>query len=261
VVKPYVPYEGPIVTREQAREQSLTRFFPGSRCRRMGHLSQRMVSTGGCSTCLLIHGEQSRRSDPEKAAAAVRASEAKHRDRKRARGRAYSQAHRSESAAARRKRRAVKLAAKLAARVPDPSDYVGPVIVRQEARAAGLDRFYTGKPCVRNHLSQRITSNGSCFQCNSEDWERFSHIRRARETGAEGRFTKAEIEALFQRQRGKCAYCSKSIRKGYHVDHVIPLARGGTNWITNIALACAGCNITKGATDPLIFARRLGRLV
>ena len=106
-----------------------------------------------------------------------------------------------------------------------------------------------------------MTSNGSCYRCNSEDWERFSHIRRAREIGAEGQFTKAEVEALFQRQGGKCAYCTKSIRKGYHVDHVVPLARGGTNWITNIALACARCNVRKGATDPLEYARRNGRLL
>jgi 5-methylcytosine-specific restriction endonuclease McrA len=138
---------------------------------------------------------------------------------------------------------------------------MGPLITRVAARAADLPRYYTGKPCVRSHLSQRVTINGSCFQCNSEDWERFSHIRRARELGAEGKFTKAEIEALFEHQRGRCAYCTKSIRKGYHVDHVIPLARGGSNWITNISLACARCNISKGVADPLEFARRLGRLV
>jgi 5-methylcytosine-specific restriction endonuclease McrA len=220
-----------------------------------------MVSTGGCSTCLMIRGEQARKSDPEKAAAAVRASEAKHRERKRARGRAYSNSHQAESAAAKRKRRAERLEAKLAARIPDPSDYTGPIILRSGAKAVGLDRFYTGKPCIRNHLSQRVTVNGSCLQCNGEDWEKFSHIRRAREHGAEGKFTKADIKALFERQRGKCAYCTKSIRNGYHIDHVTPLARGGSNWITNISLACAKCNTTKGATDPLEFARRLGRLV
>jgi 5-methylcytosine-specific restriction endonuclease McrA len=78
---------------------------------------------------------------------------------------------------------------------------------------------------------------------------------------AEGSHTPDEIKELIRRQKGRCAYCSKSIRKGYHVDHVIPLARGGSNWITNIAMACARCNTSKGATDPIVFAQRLGRLL
>jgi 5-methylcytosine-specific restriction endonuclease McrA len=85
--------------------------------------------------------------------------------------------------------------------------------------------------------------------------------RRARKRAAEGSHTVDELKALFQRQRGKCAYCGVSIRNGYHIDHVIPLARGGSNWIANIALACAKCNLTKSATDPIVFARRLGKLL
>jgi 5-methylcytosine-specific restriction endonuclease McrA len=78
---------------------------------------------------------------------------------------------------------------------------------------------------------------------------------------AEGSHTADELKALFQRQRGKCAYCVKSIRDGYHVDHVVALAKGGSNWITNISLACAKCNTSKGAADPIEFARRNGRLI
>src|SRR5262245_10923516 len=178
MAKPYVPYEGPIVTRAEAKARGLTRFFPGSRCRRAGHLSERMVSSGGCSTCLLIHSEAWQKANPAKMRAAIAAWEDANREHKRAKGRAYSKAHQPESAAAKRARRASKLAAKLAARIPDPADHAGQIITRSAAKAAGLSRFYTGKPCVRDHLSERITSNGSCFQCNSEDWERFSHIRR-----------------------------------------------------------------------------------
>jgi hypothetical protein len=49
MAKPFLPYEGPLVTREQAKALGLTRFFPGSRCRKAGHLSQRMMSNGGCN--------------------------------------------------------------------------------------------------------------------------------------------------------------------------------------------------------------------
>ena len=63
---PYVPYEGPIVTRVEAKAAGLTRFFPGSKCRRNGHLSQRMTSNGGCHACLAIHSEAWQKANPEK---------------------------------------------------------------------------------------------------------------------------------------------------------------------------------------------------
>ena len=288
---PYVPYAGPIVTRDEAKAAGLTRFFPGSKCRRAGHLSERMTSNGGCHACLAIHSEAWQKANPEKMRVAIAAWKEVNQEEIRAAGRKYSAEHRVESATYRRERNAKRAAAKLAARIPDPSDYTGPIISRDEAKAAGLTRFFSGRPCVNNHMGQRTTVNGGCCRCNTElgnqlyhaegpekrkirqkahqDWKRAnpekgradSNARRAKQRAAEGSHTADELKALFKAQKGKCAYCSKSIRNGYHVDHVKPLARGGTNWITNIAMACARCNTSKGATDPIVFAQRLGRLL
>lgn len=85
--------------------------------------------------------------------------------------------------------------------------------------------------------------------------------RRARITHAEGTHTAAELTALHDRQRGKCANCATSLKPGYHADHIVPLARGGTNWISNIQLLCPPCNQRKHAKDPFDFARAEGRLV
>jgi 5-methylcytosine-specific restriction endonuclease McrA len=85
--------------------------------------------------------------------------------------------------------------------------------------------------------------------------------RRARKLKAEGIHTAGEVLDLFKRQRGKCAYCSTSLKAGYHVDHITPLARGGSNWISNIQLTCAKCNFSKNRSDPIDFAKRLGKLL
>jgi 5-methylcytosine-specific restriction endonuclease McrA len=74
--------------------------------------------------------------------------------------------------------------------------------------------------------------------------------RRDRKRGAEGSHTYAEIMALGERQGWRCAYCPADISAGWHEDHVMPIARGGTNWISNIALACQPCNQSKHARDP-----------
>ena len=38
---------------------------------------------------------------------------------------------------------------------------------RDEARAAGADRYFTGVPCQRDHLSDRYTSTGNCIECHN----------------------------------------------------------------------------------------------
>jgi 5-methylcytosine-specific restriction endonuclease McrA len=41
------------------------------------------------------------------------------------------------------------------------------VITRADALAAGLTRFFTGKPCKHGHLSERTSVNGGCIACNA----------------------------------------------------------------------------------------------
>lgn len=40
------------------------------------------------------------------------------------------------------------------------------IISRKEARELGLKRYFTGKPCCRAHISERMLQ-GACVQCNS----------------------------------------------------------------------------------------------
>jgi hypothetical protein len=59
--------------------------------------------------------------------------------------------------------------------------------------------------------------------------------------------------AVFHRERGHCALCHKdvsgtlSIGELLHYDHVVPLASGGLNDVTNIQLLCEDCNMKKAA--------------
>lgn len=40
---------------------------------------------------------------------------------------------------------------------------------RSEAKALGLTRYFTGKPCPRGHIEERMTSSGRCHRCTHED--------------------------------------------------------------------------------------------
>jgi 5-methylcytosine-specific restriction endonuclease McrA len=75
---------------------------------------------------------------------------------------------------------------------------------------------------------------------------------------------KADIGWLFELQQGMCFYCGRNLvedhsRARYHADHYLSLFSGGGNDITNLVLACATCNLDKGAKDPDAFKRRIGR--
>ena len=41
-------------------------------------------------------------------------------------------------------------------------------ITRKEALDKGLGRYYTGKPCLRGHVTERCVSNRRCCQCSKE---------------------------------------------------------------------------------------------
>jgi 5-methylcytosine-specific restriction endonuclease McrA len=84
-----------------------------------------------------------------------------------------------------------------------------------------------------------------------------AHRRRAMTIGT---YDPAEIEALYQKQNGKCLGCRNSLGKKYEVDHVTPLCRGGLNVVTNLQLLCRRCNRSKGAKPPEQWAQQIGRL-
>ena len=43
--------------------------------------------------------------------------------------------------------------------------YDGPIVTREEAKLAGTRRYFTGKPCIHGHLSQRHATNMRCMTC------------------------------------------------------------------------------------------------
>lgn len=57
------------------------------------------------------------------------------------------------------------------------------------------------------------------------------------------------IERLLKRQGHLCGICSAWLFEGdpWHVDHIIPVARGGRHREDNLQVTHAKCNLAKGA--------------
>ncbi len=73
-----------------------------------------------------------------------------------------------------------------------------------------------------------------------------THNHRIRLKAAGGKSTADDIKELYEKQQGKCAYCEKPLQK-YHIDHIIPVSKGGNGFKENLCLACPPCNQRKAA--------------
>lgn len=56
-------------------------------------------------------------------------------------------------------------------------------------------------------------------------------------------------DKVFARDGEVCAYCGTTDGP-FHLDHVLPLSRGGCNSDHNLTVACAPCNISKRNRTP-----------
>lgn len=96
---------------------------------------------------------------------------------------------------------------------------------------------------------------------NPESARLASHRRKALRRNAQGRVTAQDIRTMKKAQRSRCYYCkAKFVNDKYHVDHVIPLSRGGSNSPENLVLACPSCNLSKHNKMPHEWTRG-GRLL
>lgn len=83
---------------------------------------------------------------------------------------------------------------------------------------------------------------------------------RAQKYGATGDHSFNDVLLQYQAQQGKCYYCEINVGDDYHVDHVVPLTRGGSNGPENIVIACPSCNCSKGNRLPFEWTERVGAL-
>jgi len=213
---------GELLSYDEARAAGL-RHFQGVPCAK-GHSGERYISDRSCVPCKL---------------AVVRPPT----DKKRA-------ADRAKYAADPTRRRAQLYAARAA----NPN-YEAKHAAWYAARP-GYHRGWYAKnaPREREKVRRKRAANPDAFTVSG-------HNRRARQRNAEGTHNAEDIARLRVMQKDRCAYCRARLKGKGHVDHIIPLAAGGTNWPNNLQLLCQPCNSSKSARDPLVFARSMGRLI
>lgn len=121
---------------------------------------------------------------------------------------------------------------------------------------------------VKSRSIEYTLKNKEWLDKKNKEWKKnnmvllrvYASNRRARERNAEGTFTRDDVKALLLLQKKTCIVCRQHLTE-YHVDHKVPLHRGGTNDPSNLQILCPTCNVRKGAKDPIEFMQEQGFLL
>ena len=121
---------------------------------------------------------------------------------------------------------------------------------------------------VLQHARETYGRRKEEAQAKHKEWlARNPHKRREHEAARRAkasrteRYTAADVDRLLVLQKSRCVYCKRSIKAKFHVDHIVPISKGGSNSPKNIQLLCQPCNQMKHARHPIDFAQSRGLLV
>jgi 5-methylcytosine-specific restriction endonuclease McrA len=99
-----------------------------------------------------------------------------------------------------------------------------------------------GRPCLS--CGALISLGGSrCTACQAEYQRRRDAIRGTpAQRGYDYAYQRTR-KAVLAASGGHCAYCGGAATT---VDHLLPLARGGTSDASNLVACCSSCNSARG---------------
>lgn len=187
----------------------------GMPCRRCG--GSEWYSSGKCVQCKREQDRRYRENNPDKISERKRAYVLNNPEAERLRKRKWEEINRDRVREAERRRVAA-----------DPERY------RENYRRYS-----------ERHPDRRRESRRRWEQANPEKVNAKNQRRRERMREVGGKYSAAEFKSLCDRYDNRCLACGRQDVK-LTADHVIPLAQGGSNDISNVQPLCLSCNSIKG---------------
>lgn len=127
--------------------------------------------------------------------------------------------------------------------------------LKERLKAQNRARYERNRPRLLAKAKEYAAAHPEQVKATKQSYK---HRRRAVErAGISGR-------ALLEWKRAQlkvCIWCGIKCPKGFVVDHVTPLAKGGKHEARNLAISCRSCNARKAARDPIEFAQTMGKLL
>lgn len=98
------------------------------------------------------------------------------------------------------------------------------------------------------HKEERKAALRAWFASNPGMNTFYCRQRENRKRGAKGSHTREQLKARIDFYNGRCYLCGELADT---IDHVIPIACGGSEWPANLRPACRSCNSRKGKKSLL----------
>lgn len=237
-----------VISRKTAKERGFKRFFLPSECAN-GHIAERNTKSSTCLECDKARKVEYRAKNPEKARAACRASRLKDPEKFKSANKRWREKNRDYLLAA-KKEYAQKNREKV-------------LLAKKRYYLENREKCLTQSRIHHAENKDRYRELSREWREQNRDKVRLNNRRRKEKVkSAEGFHDVEDIHNLYSMQKGKCAGCFKKLKgKDYHVDHVQPLALGGTNWPSNLQLMCPTCNMSKGGRPAEEFYQKRGFLL
>lgn len=218
-----------IITRKEAIEIGQSWFFTGIPCKN-GHIDKIGVSRWHCYECRRQYKKEKRNENIEKAREKARES--------------Y-------------KRNVDKILERAKKNYPN---------IKEERQAYLKDYYQKNKDDLKQKASEYFKANKEKVYKYKKLWNKTETGRNtARAIGISkrkaGYITAKQVKELKLKFKNKCYWCNCDVSKGYHIDHYVSIAKGGTSDFNNLVMSCSSCNISKSAKDPFVFAITKGKLL
>ena len=129
-------------------------------------------------------------------------------------------------------------------------------------RAKNHDRYKAAYTARHKADPERFRAIAAAWRrANPEAVKASDHRRRAVAKKLHVNYSRGLIARLLKLQKGMCPCCRQPLGGNFHMDHIIPIARGGTSEDDNIQLLRAKCNQEKSAKHPIDFMQSRGFLL
>jgi 5-methylcytosine-specific restriction endonuclease McrA len=110
---------------------------------------------------------------------------------------------------------------------------------------------------VAIYSRQKYERHTEAHQASTRRWvkkhpERVKELHRISESSRRARKRDQFVEKIdpmivYSRDEGLCGICDTTVYGEFHIDHVVPLSKGGEHSYANVQLAHPSCNLSKGA--------------
>ena len=198
-----------IISKQTAIQLNLTKYFTGKKCKH-GHLAERYTKGGHCSECKKGHIAQWVENNKE------RSLEISRKWKKRNWTTLYEK--------------------------------------QKIYNANNKDKTLANAKTYREKYPDKVReAKKKCVENKREHYATQKRNYKISKKNAEGTHTAKDVKLMFLSQNGLCNGCNKPLettgKNKYHVDHIVALANGGSNYPSNLQLLCPTCNMSKGAKD------------